>query len=145
MTQPCPFQYILNLKGKSAFSIFQLKKKVRPSDDDTATVGEKPSVESLFGGAKKVSGMSSTKKTEVKREVPTMTGRFTGSSGSADSKEEIPTLTDWKQNPDGCITGTVKKSKSFKDGTSISTSPVLKGAKAGSIVRTGAGSLYRLL
>jgi len=181
---------------------------VRPSDDDTTTGGEKPSVESLFGGAKKASGTSSTKKTEVKTEVPiltqwienadgtisglvknkqkvndgtkitlnptrrgakagsvvrtddgeqyrlglmqpskqnTMAGLFTGSSGSADSKDDIPALTDWKQNPDGCITGTVKNNKNFKDGTLITTSPVLKGAEAGSVVRTGAGSLYRLL
>jgi hypothetical protein len=182
---------------------------VRPSDDDTTAGGEKPSVESLFGGAKKVSGTSSTKKTEVKTEVPiltqwienpdgtisglvknkqnvndgtkitlnptrrgakagsvvrtgsggqyrlglmqpskqnTMAGLFAGSSGSADSKDDIPALTDWKQNPDdGCITGNVKNNKKFKDGTLITTSPVLKGAKAGSVVRTGAGSQYRLL
>jgi hypothetical protein len=180
---------------------------VRPSDDDNTAGGEEPSVESLFGGAKKASATSSTKKTEVKTEVPVLTqwienadgtisglvkskhvndrtkitlnptrrgakagsvvrtgsgeqyrlglmqpseqntiaGLFTGSSGSADSKDDIPALADWKQNPDGCITGSVKNNKNFKDGTLITTSPVLKGAKAGSVVRTGAGSLYRLL
>jgi hypothetical protein len=208
LTQPCPFQCISDEKAKFASSTFQLKKKVRPSDDDTTAGGEKPSVESLFGGgAKKASG--STKKTEVKTELPiltqwienpdgtisglvknkqnvndgtkitlnptrrgakagsvvrtggggqyrlglmqpskqnTMAGLSAGSSVSDDSKDDIPALTDWKQNPDdGCITGSVKNNKKFKDGTLITTSPVLKGAKAGSVVRTKAGSRYRLL
>lgn len=179
---------------------------MRPSDDDSTAGGEKPSVESLFGGAKKAAG--STKKTEVKAEVPVLTkwienadgtisglvknkqnvkdgtkitinptrrgakagsvvrtgsggqyrlglmqpsqqnavaGLFAGSSGSADSKDDIAALTDWKQNPDGSITGNVRNNKNFKDGTLITTSPVRKGAKAGSVVRTGAGSQYRLL
>lgn len=177
-----------------------------PADDDTTAGGEKPSVESLFGGAKKTPG--STKKTEVKVELPILTQWIentdgtisglvknkqnvtgmkitlnptrrgakagsvvrTGSGGGyrlglmqpfkqnaiadlkdnkqnamADSKDNIPTLSNWKQDRAGCITGNVKNSKKFKDGSIITTSSVLKGAKAGSVVRTGAGSQYRLL
>ena len=35
----------------------------------------------------------------------------------------VPTLTRWKQNPDGSISGRITGSKSFRSGTEITTSP----------------------
>ena len=56
----------------------------------------------------------------------------------------IPVLSNWKQNPNGSITGLVSNSKQFKAGTEITTSPVPKGAKKGAVVKTGSGSQYLL-
>lgn len=56
----------------------------------------------------------------------------------------IPILKNWRQNPSGSITGIVSNSKSFKTGTEITTSPVPRGAKKGSVVKTGSGSQYLL-
>ena len=50
----------------------------------------------------------------------------------------------WNQNRDGSLTGYVYKSKSFEDGTRITTSPVPKGAKRGSVVTTSGGTKYFL-
>ena len=50
----------------------------------------------------------------------------------------------WKQNRDGSLTGYVYKSKAFDDGTRITTSPVPKGAKRGSVVTTSGGTKYFL-
>mmetsp|Transcript_48668 Transcript_48668/g.117696 ORF Transcript_48668/g.117696 Transcript_48668/m.117696 type:complete len:906 (-) Transcript_48668:87-2804(-) len=50
----------------------------------------------------------------------------------------------WKQNRDGSLTGYVYKSKAFEDGTRITTSPVPKGAKRGSVVTTSGGTKYFL-
>ena len=66
--------------------------------------------------------------------------------GLSDSDlEKIPILANWKQNPDGTITGSVTNMKKFKDGTFITTSPVRHDAVPGSVVKTGGGSLYRLM
>ena len=56
----------------------------------------------------------------------------------------VPTLTQWKQNPDGSISGRISGSKSFRAGTSITTSPVKRGAASGQTVRTSSGSQYFL-
>jgi hypothetical protein len=60
------------------------------------------------------------------------------------TKDDIPVLSRWKQNADGSITGVVSNAKAkFQSGTTITTSPVKKGAKSG-LVKTGSGSQYRL-
>ena len=59
-------------------------------------------------------------------------------------KDSIPVLSKWVQNSDGSLTGLVSNSDNFRSGTKITTSPVRKGAKAGSVVKTGSGSQYRL-
>jgi len=64
--------------------------------------------------------------------------------GGGQKKDNIPIMKKWKQNPDGSITGNVSNSKNFRDGARITTSPVRKGAKAGSVVKTESGSEYRL-
>ena len=56
----------------------------------------------------------------------------------------VPSVKKWKQNRDGSITGLIYDSKSFKDGTRVTTSPVPKGARKGIIVKTAAGTQYSL-
>lgn len=52
----------------------------------------------------------------------------------------IPTLYDWVQDVNGSITGRVKGSDQFVDGTTLSTSPVSTGATGGTVVTTSSGS-----
>lgn len=57
----------------------------------------------------------------------------------------VPRLTKWKQNPDGSITGTISQSSSFRDGESITTSPLkTKEPSGNSLVVTISGSRYYL-
>jgi chromosome segregation ATPase len=52
----------------------------------------------------------------------------------------VPILYDWIQYIDGSISGKVKGSKSFKDGSSVSTSPIQVRAVFGSVVTTASGN-----
>ena len=90
-------------------------------------------VSSFFGG-----GTKDTEKTSL---APFFTGAATK---KADAKVGSPSLSMWTQNLDGSITGFISNSKDFRTGTKITTSPVKKGAKAGTVVTTGSGSQYRL-
>lgn len=65
--------------------------------------------------------------------------------GAIGKKAEPPTLKRWRQNRDGTITGFIYDSKSFEDGTRITTSPIPRGAKKGTLVKTGGGSEYNLM
>lgn len=56
----------------------------------------------------------------------------------------IPTISNFRQNFDGSITGRVSNSVRFRNGAEITTSPVRKGAKAGVIVTTSSGTKYLL-
>ena len=57
----------------------------------------------------------------------------------------VPTITKWRRNFDGSISGRVSGSKAFDDGDKITTSPIAKGTIAnGEIVTTGSGSRYFL-
>ena len=57
----------------------------------------------------------------------------------------VPTVTRWRQNPDQTITGLVKGSRNFDDGSRITTSPITSGTIAsGEVVKTGSGSRYFL-
>jgi hypothetical protein len=90
----------------------------------------KKSAFSLFGG-----GSSKSKPAPKKASPP---------AKKAQVQDAIPQLSKWAQNNDGSITGLVSNSDNFRSGTKITTSPVSKGAKAGSVVKTGSGSQYRL-
>jgi hypothetical protein len=52
----------------------------------------------------------------------------------------VPILYDWVQYIDGSISGKVKGSKSFKDGSNVSTSPIEGRALFGSVVMTASGN-----
>ena len=56
----------------------------------------------------------------------------------------IPILSNWKQESDGSITGNISNSKMFSTGQKITTSPVKKGVRKGTVVTTRSGSKYRL-
>jgi len=86
----------------------------------TASLG-KPAAGNKFGGAAARKSVTAAKK-----------------------NDGIPVLTNWKQEADGSLTGSISNSKVFRVGQKITTSPVRKGAKAGSVVTTSSGSKYRL-
>lgn len=55
----------------------------------------------------------------------------------------VPTMTKWKQNRDGSVTGLISGSSAFTNGESITTSPITtKEPSAGSVVTTDSGSRY---
>ncbi len=57
----------------------------------------------------------------------------------------IPTMSRWKKNFDGSVTGLISGSKAFTDGDRVTTSPIVSGKIArGEVVTTGSGSKYFL-
>ena len=55
----------------------------------------------------------------------------------------VPTMTKWKQNRDGSITGLISGSNAFTNGESITTSPITtKDPSVESLVTTDSGSRY---
>ena len=57
----------------------------------------------------------------------------------------VPTITGWKLNRDGSISGRISGSSSFRDGEQVTTSPIAQGrVESGSTVKTGSGSRYFL-
>ena len=101
---------------------------------------------SLFGGQPKKDSNP-----EPVKQRPAAKQSFGFSFGSGGNKAadkkvpvDIPSVVRFKQNKDGSITGIVKNSKNFRNGTEITTSPVKRGAKIGDIVTTSSGSKYKL-
>ena len=57
----------------------------------------------------------------------------------------VPTVSRWKQNRDGSITGIISGSINFNEGERVTTSPLAKGKVASNeVVTTGSGSKYFL-
>jgi hypothetical protein len=52
----------------------------------------------------------------------------------------VPTISNWRQNNDGSITGKISGSRGFDDGDAVTTSSVPKGATSGMLVQTQSGS-----
>lgn len=52
----------------------------------------------------------------------------------------VPTISKWRQNNDGSITGRISGSSGFDDGDAVTTSSVSKGATSGMVVQTQSGS-----
>ena len=88
---------------------------------------------------KQRAGGFASKEITTKPEAPTEKKIF-----SFLGPKEIPEVKRWKQNRDGSIIGLIYNSRNFKDGTRVTTSPVPRGAKRGSVVKTGSGNQYRL-
>jgi hypothetical protein len=148
-------------KAEPSFSFFGTKpvtaaKKAAPAP---APVPVSKAAPSFFSSAP----ATATKKDVVK--VPNQSGTISifsamGQSKTAPKKMQggtislvgtqkiapkgVPTLSRWKQNPDGSITGTISGSTNFTAGQKITTSPVSEGAKPGLVVQTGSGSKYYL-
>lgn len=73
-------------------------------------------------------------------ELPTAKG-----STSKKAPFGVPSVSRWRQNTDKTITGLVSGSRSFEDGSRITTSPITSGKiSPGEVVRTGSGSRYFL-
>ncbi len=57
----------------------------------------------------------------------------------------VPTITRWRKNRDGSISGLIFGSNAFKDGERITTSAIAQGTiQSGQTVKTGSGSRYYL-
>jgi len=57
----------------------------------------------------------------------------------------VPTISKWRENRDGSISGFISGSPAFDDGDAITTSPIVSGELVGgNIVQTGSGSRYYL-
>lgn len=160
------------VKPASPFSLFgsqsvQPKAAAFPEPKKQSESVNRPPTFSLFGSPPKKAA-SEAKKPDIK--VPNRAGTigipgagtkkapkeeaktafsFFGGGASASSVKSsapagVPVISQWQQNEDGSITGKVSNSKGYRAGTEITTSPVSKGAKAGTVVKTGSGSLYYL-
>jgi hypothetical protein len=90
-------------------------------------------VRATAGGTKAIPKKVVQKKVPAKKKV-----------GTQAVATDIAILRNFKQNADGSLTGKVFNSKSFRNGTEITTSPVKKGAKKGTVVQTSSGSKYQL-
>jgi hypothetical protein len=61
-------------------------------------------------------------------------------AGADEAPAGVPMLSNWVQSIDGSITGQLKGSRNFYEGSTVATSPVPSGAKGGSVVTTASGS-----
>lgn len=59
---------------------------------------------------------------------------------NAKAPSGVPVISFWRQNNDGSITGKISGSSMFTDGEVVTTSPIQKGAKPSSVVKTSSGS-----
>jgi hypothetical protein len=62
------------------------------------------------------------------------------SSTTSSAPGGVPTISRWKQEKDGSITGIIRGSGAFKDGDPITTSPIRGKAAGGTVVTTKSGS-----
>ena len=56
----------------------------------------------------------------------------------------VPSLSKWKQNGNGSISGLISGSSAYKDGEKITTSAITTSAEGGTVVQTKSGSKYFL-
>jgi len=57
----------------------------------------------------------------------------------------VPTISNWKLNGDGSVSGKISGSPNFRDGEKVTTSQIVQGRiEAGAVVQTGSGSKYFL-
>merc|ERR1711957_396403 len=144
-------------KGRATLSLFgskPAKEESKPEPVKSKPKAARPSL-SLFGGSKPKVEPKTVSPPEPKKPAFSLFGGGKSKSKPAPKKaappakkaqvqDAIPQLSKWAQNSDGSITGLVSNSDNFRSGTKITTSPVRKGAKPGSVVKTGSGSQYRL-
>ena len=131
----------------------QQPKKVNKGAPKAAKISVTKKVESPVQKKKMAAKASVVRPTRAvggpKQSSKKMNGFQQGAQAAVKVKKVSPpgtaVLSNWKQNPDGSITGTVRNKKGFRDGTKITTSTVRRGVKAGTVVRTSGGSLYELI
>lgn len=134
------------VKKSGGFS-FGAPKKVAPKAESAppAKPAQKSPTFSLFGSSPKQAAPAAAVTQAVKpKPAPKSSGFSLGGAKKPAVASDVPVVSNFKQNADGSISGSVSNSKNFRNGTKITTSPVKKGAKAGEIVTTSSGSKYRL-
>jgi len=57
----------------------------------------------------------------------------------------VPTISKWRQNRDGSISGFITGSSAFQSGEAITTSPITGEGVGGAVVQTTSGSRYEFL
>jgi hypothetical protein len=68
----------------------------------------------------------------------------TNRSQTREPPKGVPTLSKWRKNLDGSVSGIITGSKAFNDGEAITTSPLKGDATPGSVIMTQSGSRYVL-
>jgi hypothetical protein len=103
---------------------------------------------SLFGlgfGGDDTNDLPSPTPSPAKKATPTKSTTTPASVSAATAPRGVPTLSKWKKNFDGSITGFISGSSSFTDGEKVTTSPIKNGKVGKSeVVTTGSGSKYFL-
>ena len=127
--------------AQKTFTIFNTP-KVETVPVKKAEPAQKAPAFSFFGSSPVTKSAPAAKKPDVV--VPNRAGTLSIFGTKAPPPKNVPILSQWRQNADGSIVGKVSNSQGFRAGTEITTSPVKKGAKAGTVVTTGSGSKYYL-
>ena len=109
----------------------QLAEKAKRKEDAAKSLGQAKSrttisLGNLFGGN------LPEKDTKVNADIAKPKNKL--------APKGVPIVSNWKQNPDGSISGTIASSPDYSDGTFITTSSVPQGATSNSIVKTSSGS-----
>ena len=105
---------------------------------DDAPLDSNSTLESVFDGLMYVLGGNDD-------ETIGNTGEGVNREDQVITPENVPVLSRWKQNPDdNSITGYVRNSPDFANGTEITITTVRKEVKSGTVVTTPSGLQYKL-
>jgi hypothetical protein len=84
----------------------------------------------------------STKKTPLPKKKP-VAKKATPAAKQAPNG--VPTISSWRKNADGSVSGNISNSPNFRNGERVTTSPIVRGRySSGEVVTTGSGSRYFL-
>uniref|UniRef100_A0A7R9WTP3 Uncharacterized protein n=1 Tax=Craspedostauros australis TaxID=1486917 RepID=A0A7R9WTP3_9STRA len=147
-----------SIRNGSKITTSIVRNRVKPGDVVSTISGSKYKLAksttsySPYGKTPEVAGRSKTATTAGRnanapkqRGFNAGTGGMFGGGGGGDSGGTMAELSRWKQNRDGSITGIIRNKAGFENGTKITTSPVKSGAKKGMVIKTAAGSRYKLM
>ena len=130
------------LAEKKKAAAEQAKEKAAKKEAAKATISQaqRGSTISLFGLG---SGGDDVKSTPAPAPKAPVKKQQKQSAPSAPNG--VPTITNWRLNGDGSISGKISGSPNFRDGEAVTTSPIAKGRiERGAVVTTGSGSRYFL-
>jgi hypothetical protein len=138
-----------SVQGSGTFSLFGGGPKAAPPAPKAPVVVEEKKAAQRSGtfslfSAPGTRSIAKAQVVEKKAVVAKQTVAIAAPGKAAPVADDVPVIGKFKQNADGSITGIVRNSKTFRTGTEITTSPVPRGAKAGTVVTTSSGSKYRL-
>jgi hypothetical protein len=117
--QKAAIQAIEKAKPRSTFSLFGLG--ISDLDDETP------------------------KKAPVKKAAPKKAAPKKAAPKAKVAPRGVPTVSRWKLNRDGSVSGRISGSPAFREGEEVTTSEIVKGRlESGEVVTTGSGSRYFL-